>query len=189
MYPPASAMSSMSNKHRLPALQAPVRSRRRSSAVYLLSFLAGFYCCWLLSSYTSKAIVFNADSISDKQLVSRQPQASVKHPVSSTPEAQNRTKRHSGHATGSPGSGQVHASFTRTPQVTPTPSGRRAIYQKRLQAWRQRLSDKGTPWNKWAPLILDKCEPGMPKHWAPCLKVPRAEVLAAYEVLYPGGRT
>lgn len=32
---------------------------------------------------------------------------------------------------------------------------------------------------------VSKCEPGMPRHWAPCLHVPDAKVLLAEEDLYP----
>jgi hypothetical protein len=65
---------------------------------------------------------------------------------------------------------------------------RSGIYEKRLQAWQQHIRSNGSSWNRWAPLLLDKCHAGMPRHWAPCLKVPGTEVLAAYELLYPGER-
>jgi hypothetical protein len=164
---------------RFPAAHGPQKYRTRLPIAYTLYFIAGFYCCWMLNSYKAPTFDGNASTRVPKTV------PIVAHEHSHTPPVprDTSTARRKAPAIVFPGS---PANATETPTPLKNSSDRRLIYQKRLHAWRQRLSMRNESWNKWAPLILEKCEPGMPKHWAPCLKVPGAQVLAAYELLYPG---
>lgn len=60
-----------------------------------------------------------------------------------------------------------------------------AHYKQRAEAWERGPEGEVLPSSKFAPWRISVCAEGMPKHWAPCIRIPHVDILYAEEVVYP----